>query len=196
MVQNKNPVVYRAINKVTGKYYIGFDSSWPKRKIAHKTKAKTGSKTYFHSTIRKYGWESFEWEILKMDATLDDEILMIEHYKSNDKSFGYNLTVGGEGAKGYKHTDDARKKIRSASMGRQPTLGYKHTAAAREKIKNASVSRQQTIWELRNLETSEIVIVDRLKDFCKLHSLSYSNLIAVANGRRKHSRGYVYRKIQ
>jgi hypothetical protein len=82
-------VIYRATNKTNNKVYIGFDSKWPRRKIAHKTKTKTGSNLYFHNAIRKYGWDNFDWEVLKEDATPNDEIVFIHQYRSNEKNTGY-----------------------------------------------------------------------------------------------------------
>jgi hypothetical protein len=55
------------------------------------------------------------------------EIELIAKYKSNEKEFGYNLTKGGDGVKGYVHTEETKKKIGDASkmMFKNPKLKEK-----------------------------------------------------------------------
>lgn len=53
--------IYKATNLITNKCYIGFDSCWPNRIKTHKNSKK---KYKFQRAAVKYGWESFEWEIL------------------------------------------------------------------------------------------------------------------------------------
>jgi hypothetical protein len=63
-----------------------------------------------------------------------------------------NLTLGGEGSAGFKHTAETRKKISDGNRGRhqpsstiakisQSKLGHTHSAEAREKIGNAAHGR-------------------------------------------------------
>lgn len=56
--------------------------------------------SYFWNAIQKYGWENFKHEILlcglsRAEAS-EKEREYIALYRSNDESFGYNLTSGGE----------------------------------------------------------------------------------------------------
>ena len=63
--------------------------------------------------IAKYGWENFEKEILELctETELDEkEIYYIEKYKPE-----YNLTRGGNGNMGYKHTPEVREKLSRAA---------------------------------------------------------------------------------
>jgi hypothetical protein len=58
--------IYKATNLINGKIYIGFDSNWPKRQNDHKLSSsnpkRSDYKLYFHSSIRKHGWDNFSWE--------------------------------------------------------------------------------------------------------------------------------------
>lgn len=92
--------IYRATNTITGKVYIGFDSSWPKRKSEHKGDAKRGIKYKLYNSIRKYGWDKFVWEPIyqSLDYTHTLTImepLFIAEYDS--LANGYNGNKGGEG---------------------------------------------------------------------------------------------------
>jgi len=112
-------VIYKATNTINGKAYIGFAVDFEKRLVAHKNKSARGEGEYFHNAIRKYGFDAFEWTILKEEATLDDEILLIEEYGTYNN--GYNLTKGGEGKLGYETSETTKKKIGKKSKGRKPS---------------------------------------------------------------------------
>lgn len=113
--------IYMATNVVNGKQYIGFDSAWPKRKATHLSNAfsKTNrNQYYFHSAIRKYGKENFEWLVLYQ--SLDGEyaknvmeqyfITEYRTYTGFTDSNGYNLTLGGDGVLGRFKPLEARGK--------------------------------------------------------------------------------------
>ena len=91
-------LIYKATNLINNKSYIGqTTTSLKQRKKEHETSSKL---TYFHLAIKKYGKENFTWEILENNLTFDilneREKYWIKFYKSNDKTFGYNLTEGGD----------------------------------------------------------------------------------------------------
>jgi group I intron endonuclease len=95
--------IYKSTNKVNGKSYIGFDSSWPNRKKRHKVNASSGKEGKFYEAIRKYGWKSFEWEILYQSEDKEHTLNIMEpqYIKEYDTfNCGYNMTEGGEGCFG------------------------------------------------------------------------------------------------
>ena len=55
--------------------------------------------TYFYHAIQKYGWDNFEHKIIESGLPIEEvdarEKYWIEHFKSNQKQYGYNLTSGG-----------------------------------------------------------------------------------------------------
>lgn len=108
--------VYCFTNIKNNKIYIGKTNNLIKRKSYHKF-ANGGCK-YFHSAIKKYGFSNFDFKILatfnnEIDA-LNSEIYYIKQYNSDNKNYGYNLTSGGEGITGYKHSKKSIKKISQA----------------------------------------------------------------------------------
>ena len=131
--------IYKATNKVTGKCYIGFAKDFERRKGRHKIEAncvgQPGYKTYFHRSIRKYGWSNFYWSILYQSPELNycknvmENYFIVENnsYIKSKNSNGYNMTLGGEGTFGYypTHTRESIEKIRSSSMGKN--LGKTHS---------------------------------------------------------------------
>jgi group I intron endonuclease len=105
--------IYRFTNRTNGKLYIGKTNNVDRRQIEHLSKSKASNNGHFYNAIRKYGFDSFEMDILDECENEEQAYLKetdyIKHYKSNDKNLGYNSTLGGEGLKGI--SEDTRKKM-------------------------------------------------------------------------------------
>lgn len=105
--------IYRVVNNINGKVYIGFDSCWPNRQKIHKSSSKNQDGK-FYSAIRKYGWNNFEWSILYQSKDRDHCLGEMETYfikEYNSFNSGYNSTLGGEGSFGLKHTEETKRRI-------------------------------------------------------------------------------------
>lgn len=113
-------IIYRYISP-SKKIYIGQTIQRDLRAQQHKIRAYnqnySGYYTPFYCAIRKYGFDSFEYEVLStiiddnievLQKKLDElEIYYIGYYNSFEK--GYNATIGGSGLSGKNHP--ASKKI-------------------------------------------------------------------------------------
>lgn len=89
-------VIYKATCLQTGKCYIGQTKNFKKRKSQHET---AKDDYVFHKAIRKYGKDSFVWEILEecpYNQLNEKEIYWIATYDSYNN--GYNSTQGGDNA--------------------------------------------------------------------------------------------------
>jgi group I intron endonuclease len=63
-------IIYCYTNKITGKKYVGQTINPNQRKSTHKSKAlKEQSDYYFHRSIRKHGWNSFDYEVLEENVS-------------------------------------------------------------------------------------------------------------------------------
>ena len=103
-----------------GKVYIGITADNP----SHRWNNGNGYKAneHFYSAIQKYGWNNFKHEILVDGLTKAEacqkEIEMIKQYKSNDRAFGYNISIGGEAtALGSHHTEETKMKMSESRHG-------------------------------------------------------------------------------
>lgn len=77
-------------------------------------------KTYISNAIHKYGWENFKQEIIIDDVPEEDLSNLETSYIDVENTMapaGYNLTKGGEGTSGYKHSEETIRKI---SMSHNP----------------------------------------------------------------------------
>lgn len=114
-------LIYMATNQENGKEYIGQTvRSLKQRKRCHISDSLNSSNTHFHRSIKKYGQENFDWEILHDDITNIDDLNNLEtYYIGYYDTFknGYNLTEGGGGCVGYSHTEESLRKISIAMKG-------------------------------------------------------------------------------
>lgn len=91
--------IYKITNKVNNKCYIGQSVDINRRFSSHKTAAKNQVKYPFYEAINKYGIENFNFDILEecgKEELNEKEKYWIQHYKSNNSEYGYNLTDGGQ----------------------------------------------------------------------------------------------------
>lgn len=141
-----NYFVYKITNQVNGKIYIGKTNNIRVRWNKHKRTAivKTqGQFSYLHKAMNKYGAENFSIETLGEYDTeaeaLNQESYYINLLHANERTIGYNLTLGGDGSLGYKHTEETIKLLCEIRKGTQTGVdnnfyGKKHTEETKKKI--------------------------------------------------------------
>lgn len=104
-----------------GKRYYGITKQRPEHRWNNGKGYNTNQ--YFTNAINKYGWDNIQHIVLHEGLDEDEakelEQYMIQWYNTANRSYGYNITLGGESASGYTHTEEARKKISEAGKGRQ-----------------------------------------------------------------------------
>lgn len=126
--------IYKSVNTINGKVYIGFDSHWPNRQKVHKSASKN-QEGKFYRAIRKYGWDNFEWSILYQSKDKNHCLKEMEsHFIKEYDSFntGYNSTLGGDGCFGLILSEESRKKISQGNKIPKP-----HTPEHNKKIADA-----------------------------------------------------------
>ncbi len=111
-------VVYTLIDGTNDFEYVGQTT----RSVEKRFKEHTNENTYIGRAIRDHGEDMFSTAILK-ECYSKEELDYWEKrlIKSRDTLApnGYNLTEGGEGICGWKHTDEAKAKIGAANKGKQ-----------------------------------------------------------------------------
>lgn len=92
-------VIYRIVNLIGGKSYIGKAKNLSKRLKKHQRESRK-KESPLYSAIRKHGWDNFKVEIVEFANRYEDldslEIAAIEKFKTLYPE-GYNLTKGGTG---------------------------------------------------------------------------------------------------
>lgn len=148
------------IYKVTGptlKVYIGKTvQSLHRRRICHNSNAFNDKVKHYnchlYKAIRKYGIDSFEWEVMYSNIPEDNLSQLEQDTISEYDSVvsGYNSTYGGEGSSGFKHSEESKKKMSESSKGQvvsnetrkklsEMRKGKKKSKEHIEKIKNSNL---------------------------------------------------------
>lgn len=122
-------IIYKATNLINGKYYVGQTLySLTRRRSIHINYAlKRKDKMIFHSAIRKYGDDNFEWKVLERCKTKDFLNKREKYYiKKLNTSIpnGYNLNNGGSSVAGFGQPEHF-KKITSERM-KKNNPNFKH----------------------------------------------------------------------
>lgn len=119
-------IIYKAENKVNGKVYIGKTiKSLEERKEKHYRNYREERPFKLYNAIKKYGWDNFEWSVIE-DLKDNDFIDEREKYwisKYNSYKTGYNMTLGGDGAFGFKQSKEHKEKISKALIGNKNGYG-------------------------------------------------------------------------
>ena len=133
--------VYLHINKINEKMYVGITGQIPTERWQN-GKHYNG---YFGRAINKYGWDNFEhciiYECSSIDYARQLEKYIIKNLNLRNPNIGYNLTDGGEGLSGYKHTKETKIKIGKLSKGNTYKLNSITSKETKEKISNSLKGR-------------------------------------------------------
>ena len=137
--------IYKITNLVNGKMYIGQAVDIEERWIRHKRDWKIDKTKVLYKAIRKYGIENFSFEIIEecSEKELSNlEIYYIWYYHTylyDEKCNGYNMTIGGETIKGYRHTEESKIKMSESHKGEKSYNFGKHLSEeTRKKISEAN----------------------------------------------------------
>lgn len=208
-------LIYRATNNITEDIYIGkTEKSLKERKRAH---VNSKSDCYFHRALRKYGADNFVWDVVEEfeDAKLLGyaECFYIGYVRGISKftkTKVYNMTDGGEGAKGWRPHSEWREKQRKRMLGNTQCyfwdrLSEDEKNAYRAKMSKATsglrngnygnVGKKSAVSKryLLTSPTGEIFEVHGLRKFCRDHpefQLHHPQLSACAVGKRDFYKGW------
>ena len=100
--------IYKITNNVNGKIYVGKTTRTIEKRFKEHILRSKSQDTYLKRAIVKYGESNFTVEQLEKcdDSILDErEMFWIENLNSYDNHIGYNLTLGGDGAKKYSNEE-------------------------------------------------------------------------------------------
>lgn len=137
--------VYIHRNLVNGKVYVGITSRSPEKRWG---KDGNGYKRhpYFWNAIKKYGWHNFEHRVVLQHETFEYacqvERCLIKHYKSNNRQYGYNDTLGGEGRL---LTDEQKKALGEQRKGENNAFyGKHHTEETKNRLREINSGKPIT----------------------------------------------------
>ena len=166
----------------SGKVYIGITKHKPEQRWAGGYK----NNIYFTRAINKYGWENIEHKVLYTDITEEEaksiEIQLIKKYK--DLGISYNITDGGDGTTGHIVSEETRRKISEAQLGK------KHSEETKQKISKALSKKVVQL----NKDTLEVIKVwDSTIQVERELGIGCGHISAVCRGKRQTTGGFKWK---
>ena len=140
--------IYKITNNLNNKIYIGL-----KTKTVEESESYYGSGIAIKQAIKKYGKDNFTKTILERDITDYDYLCERErHYIDiyDAQENGYNITRGGKGATGYKHSEETKRKRSESLKGRLLSEEHKRKISEILKSKNRKMTDAEK-EHLRNI---------------------------------------------
>lgn len=122
--------LYRIINQINGKIYIGQSINPDYRWYQHRSYAskENKQKQYIHRAMAKYGIDNFIFEVIVSCLTQEDateiENILISQYDSRNQELGYNLVTGAHYGG---HSEETKEKQRQATIKQIETQGHPAT---------------------------------------------------------------------
>ena len=172
---------------------------------------KDGSKyknnKHFYNAIQKYGWNNIKHEILYENLTPDEayekEKALISKYKSNDREYGYNNSIGGEGgANGCKWSEESRKALSIDRTGKPSNrkgkpLTEETKRKLSEKLRGRTISQEtRRKMSLNSTKKRKIRCVELNTIFesglqaSRETNINCSHIFQCCKGNRKSAGGY------
>ena len=151
---DKPAIVYRAVNLINGKSYVGISvRTLGERAAQHFKEARLNKhmSSALHSAVRKYGSEMFRFVELRACADADEakteERRLIALWKPE-----YNLTAGGDGSLGYRWTKEQRAKFKPSRYW----LGKKRSPETIQKIRQTKIGKPRAPLPGHTIEANRV----------------------------------------
>lgn len=202
------------ITSPSGKIYIGQSFNIQKRFSVYKRLVKDSIGRKLYNSFAKYGVENHVFDVIQefpkdiLKKTLDNyESFYIRQFKETGH-FLLNLTAGGDGSVGYKHTQDTKVKMKEAKVGKY--LGENNPNYGKGLFGNRNgmygkTRPRQLIEKLRNTNFSPVIKCNTLGQSLEEYSsiteaaqklnLKVSNISACCKNKKgyKSAGGFVWR---
>lgn len=164
---DRQAILYIGQNMLDGRCYVGITVKPLRRRVlVHLAAANRGVGGRFYNAIRKHGAENFEfWAIERLQSYKEAgaaERAFIEKY-----SPAYNVTKGGEGALGYRHTPEDLEIMRQRKLGKPgPWRGKTRPPETVEKFRARMLANPLNYWVGKKRDEETKQKISRTKKGC------------------------------
>jgi hypothetical protein len=197
-IYNGKYCVYVHTNKINGKMYVGQTCQKPEYRWSNGT-GYVGS-TYFYRAIQKYGWGNFEHEVVASNLTKVEannfEKLLIQMLNTTDENSGYNLTNGGDGMTGFRHSPETKEKMRQNNLGANNNNYGKHLDEDQKRKISESNSgvknyNAHAVFQY-DLQGNFIQKWDYIRQAAKALNISASNISGCCSHQQRMAGGFIW----
>src|SRR5215831_19133447 len=143
-----NSGIYKILNSVTGKYYIGSATCIRKRWNVHLTHLRRGThhSTHLQRAFNKYGEAAFS--IIVLECVDKGELQAreqeyLDKLKLFNRTAGYNVCFDARSCRGVKRSAKTRRRIAKAKLGKSPWNAGKNRPPFSDKwLENMSIAQR------------------------------------------------------
>ena len=212
------PVIYKIVNKINDKIYIGQAQNMYKRFSEYR---KLRASKRLLNSIKKYGLSNFKVKILEIVDDINKlnerEQYWMDYYNSYDENIGYNICKIAGTTRGRSRTQEEKTNLSNIMKGKyqkenNPFYGRTHSEETKKLMslkKIGNVFSQETMNKFKdrdnsylnkqvvqiNKDTNEIIhIYSSLSEVCAKFDIKISSLSAVLNKRPVYKNGKQYER--
>lgn len=211
-IKGKIVGVYKIVNKINGKYYIGSSTNINQRWYNHRCELRKNrhGNQYLQNAWNKYGESNFEFIIVELtdfNNRLNIEQTYLDICRDN-RNISYNIGTDTVGFfKGCHHTSESRIKIGNAHRGmiiseeqkkrqsllmrgryigsKNPMYGKKQSESAKRKMSR----EDKHIYSFSNIRNNQIFVGTR-KEFNLKFNIGLDNICNLLHGKVRCSKGW------
>jgi group I intron endonuclease len=119
----KDRGIYKIENAVNGKLYVGSTKCLRKRKNGHFSNLRHNvhHSSHLQNAFNKYGEDNLIFSVLEYCEEIDleeKEAVWIVNLRSSDRRFGYNARIHVSSNRGFKHTEESKRKMSESRKGK------------------------------------------------------------------------------
>lgn len=184
--------IYKIVNSVNGKYYVGSTNNFKKRWICHRylLKANRHHNTKLQNAWNKYGENSFNFIIVEsnFDSLLSLEQTYLDIAKLNSV-ICYNLSFDARAPwRGKKLSESHRRNVSLALTGKPKTKEHSCKVGLANRGKPSGRTNRKIVKFINNSTGESFVGIK--SDFCKLHQIDPRKAYDLLKGGRKSHKGW------
>lgn len=133
--------IYRIVNTVNGKHYVGSALCFRKRWNSHRWgfANKKHPNRFLMAAWLKHGAESFVFEVLEFCSA--EQLIIREQWWIDETKPAYNLAPRAGNCLGVKHSEETRRRVSERNKGNKYSVGRVVSAETRAKIGQANRGR-------------------------------------------------------
>lgn len=184
--------IYKILNKVNNKFYIGSSVNINIRFREHKRCLELGTHVNKHlqSAWNKYGSNNFEFIILEKYKNItnkelrDKETEIIQRTKCFCDEIGYNFIAGGIGTLNTPCSQEKREKISKSNMGKKTwNKGIPMTEEQKEKLREINNQRHSKKIDIYTILGDYIETLNSIREIHRKYGVGRNTIVDSCRGR-------------
>lgn len=188
--------IYKIINTVNGKFYIGSSTNLRKRLYEHYRELNLGihPNKHLQAAWVKYGKSGFKFQILETIKDTSNftnidlrnlETDYIQKTQCYTDSIGYNIIPGGIGTYGLPCSEEKRKKISEANKGKKAcNEGTAMSEEQKELLKQPKRKSKGKAVDIYTLEGEFLETLNSIAEVVEKYGVAKNTIVDQCKGRR------------